>query len=229
MLNDILRKKRKSKMRKPEYPVFLTYGPIHVFPLGWIKRWKEDIICICQRLRYGYCYRDAWAIDQWFLVIIPNMLNDLRINGHGYPGSFTGTEEENVRKWNRILEHMEFLFREANEETCHRKNPYEEAYDQAREAFTRKYGMFGEKLKTEEEKEQEKDKGYYCVHYIDIKGNKIDLKKDVEQGIDISKVKVTANGTLDKDTGIITVDDVKKPVTYELVISDCYWCCLERF
>ena len=157
MLNDILRKKRKSKMRKPEYPVFLTYGPIHVSPLGWIKRWKEDIICICQRLRYGYCYRDAWAIDQWFLVIIPNMLNDLRINGHGYPGSFTGTEEENVRKWNRILEHMEFLFREANEETCHRKNPYEEAYDQAREAFTRKYGMFGEKLKTEEEKEQEKD------------------------------------------------------------------------
>ena len=75
MLNDILRKKRKSKMRKPEYPVFLTYGPIHVFPLGWIKRWKEDIICICQRLRYGYCYRDAWAIDQWFLVIIPNMLS----------------------------------------------------------------------------------------------------------------------------------------------------------
>ena len=130
MLNDILRKKRKRKMRKPECPVFLTYGPIHVFPLEWIKRWKEDIICICQRLRYGYCYRDAWAIDQWFLVIIPNMLNDLRINGHGYPGSFTGTEEENVRKWNRILEHMEFLFREANEETCHRKNPYEEAYDQ---------------------------------------------------------------------------------------------------
>ena len=87
MLNDILRKKRKRKMRKPECPVFLTYGPIHVFPLEWIKRWKEDIICICQRLRYGYCYRDAWAIDQWFLVIIPNMLNDLRINGHGYPGS----------------------------------------------------------------------------------------------------------------------------------------------
>ena len=29
MLNDILRKKRKSKMRKPESPVFLTYGPSH--------------------------------------------------------------------------------------------------------------------------------------------------------------------------------------------------------
>lgn len=29
MLNDILRKKRKSKMRKPECLVFLTYGPSH--------------------------------------------------------------------------------------------------------------------------------------------------------------------------------------------------------
>ena len=63
---------------------------------------------------------------------------------------------------------MEFLFREANEETCHRKNPYEEAYDQAREAFTRKYGMFGEKLKTEEEKGQEKDQGDYCVHTMSV-------------------------------------------------------------
>ena len=89
MLNDILRKKRKSKTRKPECPVFLTYGPAHGSPLGWIKRWKEDIICICQRLRYGYCYRDVWSIDWWFLTIVPNMIHDLRVNSHGYPGFFT--------------------------------------------------------------------------------------------------------------------------------------------
>ena len=47
---------------------------------------------------------------------------------------------------------MEFLFREANEENCRRKNPYQDAYDQAMVAFTRKYGMFGEKLKTKEKK-----------------------------------------------------------------------------
>lgn len=84
-------------------------------------------------------------------------------------------------------------------------------------------------LNVGENKVLENNHAFVGNGYIDIKGNKIDLKKDVEQGIDISKVKVTANGTLDKDTGIITVDDVKKPVTYELVISDCYWCCLERF
>ena len=160
MLNDIPRKKRKSKTRKPEYPVFLTNGPTHGSPMEWIKRWREDIICICQRLRYGYCYRDVWSIDSWFVTVVPNMIHDLRINSHGYPGYFTGTEEGNVRKWNRILKRMEFLFREANEETCRRKNPYQDAHDEAMAAFTRQYGMFGEKLKTKEEKEQEKKKGF---------------------------------------------------------------------
>lgn len=160
LLNDIPRKKRKRKIQKPEYPVFLTYGPTHGSPLEWIKRWREDIICICQRLRYGYCYRDVWSIDWWFVTVIPNMIHDLRINSHGYPGYFTETKEENVQKWNRILKRMEFLFREANEETCRRKNPYQNTHAQAMEDFTRKYGMFGEKLKTKEEKEQEKKKGF---------------------------------------------------------------------
>ena len=70
-------------------------------------------------------------------------------------------------------------------------------------------------LNVGENKVLENNHAFVGNGYIDIKGNKIDLKKDVEQGIDISKVKVTANGTLDKDTGIITVDDVKKTVTYE--------------
>lgn len=84
------------------------------------------------------------------------MIHDLRINSHGYPSSFEGPEEENVRKWDRILGRMEFLFREANEDTCRKKNPYEEEHDLAREEFTEKYGMFGEMLKTEEELDREK-------------------------------------------------------------------------
>ena len=34
---------------------------------------------------------------------------------------------------------------------CRKKNPYEKEHDLAQEEFTAKYGMFGEKLKTEEE------------------------------------------------------------------------------
>ena len=171
MLNDIPRKKRKSKTRKPEYPVFLTNGPTHGSPMEWIKRWREDIICICQRLRYGYCYRDVWSIDWWFVTVVPNMIHDLRINSHGYPGYFTGTEEENVLKWNRILKRMEFLFREANEETCRRKNPYQDAHDEAMAAFTRQYGMFGEKLKTKEEKRTgKKERIQPYVHHVRCTG-----------------------------------------------------------
>ena len=151
--------KENRKRRKEACSVFLSHRKRESL---WerISIWKEDIICIRQRLRYGYCYRDVWSIDWWFVTVVPNMVHDLRINSHGYPEYFTGTEEENVRKWNRILKRMEFLFREANEETCRRKNPYQDAHDEAMAAFTRQYGMFGEKLKTKEEKEQEKKKGF---------------------------------------------------------------------
>ncbi len=84
------------------------------------------------------------------------MIHDLRVNSHGYPSFFEGPEEENIRKWDRILGRMEFLFREANEDTCRKKNLYEEEHDLAQEEFTTKYGMFGEKLKTEEEIAREK-------------------------------------------------------------------------
>ena len=83
------------------------------------------------------------------------MIHDLRVNSHGYPSFFEGPEE-NIRKWDRILGRMEFLFREANEDTCRKKNLYEEEHDLAQEEFTTKYGMFGEKLKTEEEIAREK-------------------------------------------------------------------------
>ena len=34
------------------------------------------------------------------------MIHDLRVNSHGYPSFFEGPEEENIRKWERILRNM---------------------------------------------------------------------------------------------------------------------------
>lgn len=50
---------------------------------------------------------------------------------------------------------------------------------------------------------------------ISLTGNTFDLKKEVDKDIDISKVTMTSNGILDKKTGIVTVDDITKPVIYE--------------
>ena len=45
-----------------------------------------------------------------------------------------------------------WLRRESAEDTCTRKNPYEEEYDKAHTEFREKYGLLGEKLQTEGEK-----------------------------------------------------------------------------
>ena len=95
------------------------------------------------------------------------MIHDFRINSHGYPGSFEGPEEKNIRKWDRILKRMEFLFREANEDTCRKKNPYEAEHNLAQEAFEAKYGMFGEKLKTEEEIAREMREHKHRLYMMD--------------------------------------------------------------
>lgn len=157
-------KPKKNRIKKPEYPVFFSSLPIKCSLLEYIKRTKEDIVCIIQRIKYGYCYRDTWAIDDWFLTVVPNMIHDLRVNAHGYPGMFTGTDEENEKKWNQILSEIEHSFREANEETCKRKNKYEEEYEKASEEFQKKYGELGERLKTKEEKEREKRGGFHRAY-----------------------------------------------------------------
>ena len=95
------------------------------------------------------------------------MLHDLRANSNGYPGYFDGTGDENVAKWNQILGKMEFLFREANKETCRRKNSYQEEYGRACDEFTEKYSTFGERLKTEENIAKEKSEHTHRLYMMD--------------------------------------------------------------
>lgn len=39
--------------------------------------------------------------------------------------------------------------------------------------------------------------------------------KDICKGIDVSKVTILENGKLDKDTGIVYIDDVNKDMVYQ--------------
>ena len=52
--------KENRKSYKEECSVFLSHRKKESL---WerISIWKEDVICIYQRLRYGYCYRDIWS------------------------------------------------------------------------------------------------------------------------------------------------------------------------
>ena len=107
---------------KATYPAFLKYKERN--PFRKIKRFFKNIKRCIRRCRCGYCDHDVWNMDSWFLAVIPDMLSELKETTHGYPANLEGGEE----KWAEILGRMIFLFNEANEDKCSRKNPYEEAY-----------------------------------------------------------------------------------------------------
>ena len=82
----------------------------------------RDIHCAWQRAVKGYCYRDVWNIDYWFLRTMPKMIDDLIKVHHGYPGEMTDKE------WVETLKKMSTAFKNANEETTEFINPYEDEY-----------------------------------------------------------------------------------------------------
>ena len=167
------------KTKKRPYSCFEERYRGFVNPLRHVRRWGRNIKHAYQRIRYGYCDRDVWSIDWWFLSVVPNMLQDLKDTTHGYPSNpgdvsqaliGTGAPEEvdndGMEKWQEILSEMIFLFREANSDTCTRENPYEREFDIASKEFDKKYGMFGEKLLTEEEKAEAKKTGYTRMYML---------------------------------------------------------------
>ena len=130
-----------------------------------------------QRIVRGYADCDKWKMYQYLQNLIPDMLQDLRDKRYGSPG-FLGenyTNEEGIlvndtchEEWDKILDHMIFLWKESNEYTCARQNPYEEEYAKAHEEFTEKYGFLGEKLQTEEELEENRKRGCgRTMHFMD--------------------------------------------------------------
>ncbi len=76
------------------------------------------------------------------------------------------TDNEGVKQWEAILSEMIFLLNEANEDTCTRENKYQKEYDKAQEEFENKYGLFGEKLRTEKEKAEEKEIGTHRLYML---------------------------------------------------------------
>ncbi len=127
-------------------------------------------MCV-QRIKNGFCSRDIWSINVWFLNVIPDMLEELAHTTHSYPRRFLksdgfdmeendkafarrksvgfDTEEENkaFAKWKGILTEMAFLFREANPSTCRKKNPYQEEHDAAFNEFFKRFGFGGKWVK----------------------------------------------------------------------------------
>ena len=141
-----------------------------------IKHIKKCIRWSKQRIVRGYADIDRWDMCSYLQKLIPDMLEDLRENRLSSP-AYLGknyTNDEGIlvndtchTEWDRILDKMIFLWRESREETCSRKNPYEEEYDKAFAKFHKEYGFWGEELQSEAELEENKKRGVRTVHYMD--------------------------------------------------------------
>lgn len=142
-----------------------------------IKHIKRCIKWSRQRIVWGYADIDRRNMFGYLQTLIPDMLQDLRDHRTGSPGylgeNYTNAEGILVNdtcheEWDKILDKMIFLWRESQEETCSRKNPYETEYDKAADEFHKKYGFFGDKLQTEAELEENKKRGGGgTVHFMD--------------------------------------------------------------
>lgn len=99
-----------------------------------------------------------YSVSDWFLNTLPDMLEEIKNNCTGYPDELTEDE------WVRILDRMIFLLREANEDTCTKVNPYEDEHQHISKEFCAKYGEWGEKLLTDEQKAEAKKIGNYPIY-----------------------------------------------------------------
>ena len=121
-------------------------------PFLTLKLFFRGVKWSWQRARKGYCDGDVFGVSDWFLGIVPNMLDEIKANTYSFPPTlmdegwetvgvksieetFSASEEDRRKaeaygrkKWEEILTRTAFLFREANSEACTRKNAYEAEY-----------------------------------------------------------------------------------------------------
>lgn len=145
--------------------------------LAKLKHFRSCIRWSKQRITRGYSDYDVWEMFSFLQTIIPDMLQTLKDTRMGSP-AYLGenyTNDEGVlandtchEEWDKILDRMIFLWREIDEDTCSQKNPYDEEHSRAINDFNEKYGLFGEKLQTEKELEENRKRGGGgTVHFMD--------------------------------------------------------------
>ena len=130
-------------------------------PIDFFAHYWRDLKCAYERATKGYCFRDLWSIDDWFLNVFPIMLQDFNKIRNGHPGNIT--EEE----WNTIIEDMIISFKNADEEQTDYLNKYEEEYD--------KIIFKGDNNYTDKEKELQKN--YYNEENKKFEYRKHNLQK----------------------------------------------------
>ena len=152
---------------------------------GLLKHLHKTLKRSKQRATKGYSDIDVWCMCDFLEELFPAMLTELKNTRHGSPGELENLDEADNKagachgidevsnesdtcheKWDKILDEMIFLWKEANEKTCSKENKYAEEYHKAQDEFDEKYGFFGEGLYSEKDKEYENKTGNKVIYGI---------------------------------------------------------------
>lgn len=166
--------------------------PRVLHPIQTLKDFFTSWKWACQRVRKGYCDRDLYSVSDWFVEMIPDMIEEIKKNKHGVPTPIfdeaieefglnpkeywnipreahsnihVQIEARAIDKWENILVRLTFLLHEAKEETCSKENSFSEQYNLICKEFKSKYGEWGEKLQTPEERENAQKRGSHRVYF----------------------------------------------------------------
>lgn len=79
-----------------------------------LKYFLKNIKYAWQRATKGYCDRDLWNLDIFYLNLFINTLTNFKKNLHGAPSEFFDKEKENqVERWENYLKEMIEHFKNA--------------------------------------------------------------------------------------------------------------------
>lgn len=198
-------------MLNKKNPMSVFYdGYIERNPLKWMQRFGRQWKWAYQRATKGYADCDLRSIRDWFLSLMPEMLEDMSNNLRGYPvtpseGKHPSTQtldlsspedkDEGSLEWQKTLKLMAKKFRDADETKSSFKNKYEEEWSKAYDEFHQKYGMFGQKLEIKAVKEEKKG---IPVHFPD----EFPQWKDIMEKFREEEVKVTEKRVKSFEAGL---------------------------
>ena len=75
-------------------------------PISSILQFFSDLKCCLDRIRKGYCKKDLWEIDTWFLNVMPDMLEEFNRCKNSYPQTFLEQYIQKHEKWNNTFKSM---------------------------------------------------------------------------------------------------------------------------
>ena len=102
---------------RPHY--YLTH------PIKFLRDTRSVMRACWRRITRGWCYGDVWNMYDWFLDVIPDMLDHLADHGSGYPGV---DEFPTPESWENHLHTIASMLRSGRDEARDPQNEYADAY-----------------------------------------------------------------------------------------------------